>query len=203
MFTAHGKLRYDPRFRNRYDPWWALLECNDHDYSFYRWITKQNRAYKMHSADWLKMVGLPESDRVWTVDIPYGPVVRPAWGTHISVVRGEKPTNPDAWRKYQGKRFKFSYDPQYINTNGRHWWFRTICPELEEIRVELGLTPHPTYVHRYTGKTRINYMHLTFGKNAEVPSHKAVKKTETLITRKTSKKTKPETVVVRRRKPRR
>ena len=200
MFTSYGRLRYDPKFCKRFDPWWALLECNDHDYNLYRWLIKQRRSYKMHSADWLKMVGLPESDKVWTVDVPYGPVVRPAWGTHISVVRGEKPSNPDAWRKYQGKRFKFTYDPEYINTNGRHWWFRTHCPELEEVRVELGLTPQPTYVHRYTKRTKINHMHLTFGKNVETPSYKALKKNARATSRKAPKKTQPEVVVHRRRR---
>jgi len=184
MFTSYGYLQYDPRFATRYDPWWALLVCDKGLAAFYRNLVAQQRTVDLRSEDWLKMKGLPESDKSWPVKIPGQRLNPPAWGPHISIVRGEKPSNIKAWSKYQGKRFAFEYDPQYINTNGKHWWFRVTSPELEDVRLELGLTPQPTYIHYVTKEVTVNPFHLTIGSNVEAPPSKRTKSKTTLKPRK-------------------
>jgi hypothetical protein len=91
------------------------------------------------------------------------------------VIRGERDFNSakqqgvppvkasPLWGKYENKRVWFEFDPQYLNTNGKHWWIRVISPELESIREELGLTPQPTYFHRNSRTWRVNPFHLTIG----------------------------------------
>jgi hypothetical protein len=66
-----------------------------------------------------------------------------AWGSHVSIVRGERPANQDAWRKYQGKRVWFEYSPENVHGRFGYWWIEVRSPELERIRVELGLKPQP------------------------------------------------------------
>lgn len=173
MFTSYGRLNYDPVLGNRFNNWWALLDCNDGLTYYYRKMVTNNRSRFMQSCDWLKMIGLPPSNDSWTVKIPCASVVKPAWGNHISVIRGEQPINQQYWKKYQKMKFNFQYNPEDICTNGRHWWLTIVSKDLEDLRVELGLTPHPTYIDKNTGQIRGSPLHLTFGRNAEVPSSKA------------------------------
>ena len=80
----------------------------------------------------------------------------PKAGAHISVVRGGDidPVDPSfreaAWGQYQGKEYEFQYDPTTISFNGEFFWINTICPELSEIRVSLGLSPQPRYDYHLT-----------------------------------------------------
>jgi hypothetical protein len=69
----------------------------------------------------------------------------------------------------ENERIEFTYDPEYLNTNGRHFWIRAVSPRLEEIRTELGLTPQPTYFHRKSGTVRVNPFHLTIGSLLHMP----------------------------------
>lgn len=207
MFTSYGYLKYDPKFgqeltlgqhmhklrtgkdvkprlrksnKTRFDPWWAILICDDGLSRFYRSFIEKNRTITMSSAEWLKLRGLPDNDKLWDVNIPNGKVSPPSWGPHVSLIRGEKPIDESLWGKYEGKIFEFAYDPQYINTNGKHWWFRVISPELEAVRLELGLTPQPTYIHRMTQEERVNPFHFTIGSNVEAPPSKRHKRDEIL-----------------------
>lgn len=59
---------------------------------------------------------------------------------HISVVRKETPTNMAVWGKYQGSGLYFSYSP-IVCWDERYFWLRVNCPQLVEIRKELGLPP--------------------------------------------------------------
>lgn len=188
MFTSYGRLKYDPRFQTRYEPWWLLLQCDNGLSSFYRKLIEMERTYTVSSRDWMSVKGLEPSPFEWPIHIPYGKVTPSAWGAHISIVRGEEPPNKKAWKKYKNKRFKFKYDPRYINTNGKHWWFRAISPELEQIRLELGLTPEPTYIDYRTKELKVNHFHFTIGSNVEAPpSKRTKKKKDILITRKRKK----------------
>lgn len=193
IYKTYGTLKYDPVMRKIKNPWWALLMCDEGLSSFYRHLTMLDRTVTVISDDWLLSRNLFVPNNSWKIKIPYARVIRPDWGTHVSVVRGEKPLNESAWKKYNNKRFKIIYNPEFASTNGKHWWFRIKSPELEELRLELGLSRQPTYFDKLTGEKKYNYMHLTYGKNIEpvLSDNKNLKKQyrkEVEIFRKSKKK---------------
>ena len=132
MYKSSGRLLYDPtaekQVKTREDPYWLILECDAGISLYYRY--------------WLKKA-------------KYIDMIKPAWGAHISITRGEKITNKDAWKKHSGKKIDFEYVPE-VKSNGKHFWLSVISKELEEIRTELGLSPTP-----YWG------FHLTIGNKKE------------------------------------
>lgn len=77
---------------------------------------------------------------------------RPAWGAHISIVRGENVKN-DVWsqikEKYHQKPLKFVYEVS-PKTNGEHWWLKVTCEDFFLIRKELCLNPFPKFPYHLT-----------------------------------------------------
>jgi hypothetical protein len=73
------------------------------------------------------------------------------------MVRGENPSDKGKklWNSLIGKRLEFSYTPD-LQTNGKHWWLLVECPQIYEIRKELGLNPKPRHP-----------LHMTIATNAE------------------------------------
>jgi len=121
-FTSTGTLKYDPPHgqtwgKNSSSAWWVILECDPGIVGFYRWL-------------WEK--------RYWKK------LVKPAWGSHISVVRGEEPPHRSLWDRLEGKTFEFSYSPE-IHDNGEYVWLDAEVPELFKVREELGLPRHPEF----------------------------------------------------------
>jgi hypothetical protein len=123
---AKGRLRYDPTMPNHRDkePWWLVLECDPELGRYYRELVEVS---------------------LWrTVSL-----MRPAWGTHVSILRGEAPRkNEDKWAKDAGRVLEFEYEPVVL-TNGKHWWLKVECPGLAEVRRFYGLgsprvAPHLT-----------------------------------------------------------
>jgi hypothetical protein len=80
---------------------------------------------------------------------------RPAWETHISVIRDEKPSNESDWLKYDGQDIEFTYMPD-LEFNGIYVWMPVLCPNALDIREELGLPRNPFYD-----------LHLTVGNRKE------------------------------------
>ena len=80
---------------------------------------------------------------------PFIKLCQPSWGTHISIVRGEriKPHLRHLWRKYQGRTFDFEYDldahcvTSGINRDDQgHFWITDIrSDDIMNIRHELEL----------------------------------------------------------------
>lgn len=185
MFKSYGYIEYDPRTSTKFDKWWMVLKTDvikrKHGYSYvknglsayYRSLIMKERSVIVNSKEWLKANDL-DSKEEWPLSVRNVKVIRSAWGPHISVVRGEEPKNKKYWGKYQGERVEFSYDPRYINTNGKHWWFRIKSDRLLEIRRELGISPYPIYWSK--GQKRNLHFHLTLGTNAEAPSKKEYNK---------------------------
>jgi len=122
-FESTGTLIYDPHGRSEKtqhkvsDPWWALLFCEQGliDYANY-WLTNRGIYLYKHSL----------------------------YGGHISVIKGEEPPDKNLWKKSQGRKMTFKYSNKY-NHNHKYWWIFVECPELSEIRKELGLNPNPPY----------------------------------------------------------
>lgn len=149
-FTTTGKILYDPprptKLRRGTD-WWCVVQLDNAIHQYYRW--------------WL--------EKYWW-EFDRRPMKRdynaPAFGTHISVCRGEKPKNREAWKKRHGQRVTIEYCNvirQTGDTTGfdrpDHFWFLDArFPEYLDIRRELGLrtslngkpfTPHITIARSY------------------------------------------------------
>ena len=71
----------------------------------------------------------------------------PMYPMHVTAVREAKetPKNLQFWRKYDGERIEFTYDPD-IHIESVYIWLRVYCDRLSEIRRELGL---PQFFDRF------------------------------------------------------
>lgn len=71
-------------------------------------------------------------------------LMRPAWDSHITVIRNEEPPRKEVWERYAGKEVEFEYEnsPQ---TDGNYWWVPVSCQELLNVRTELGLPMNPEF----------------------------------------------------------
>lgn len=169
MLQSFGYLKYDPKnIETKYQDWWLILQCDEGLTAYYRhWIAKEYPTPVVSWA-WIEKAKI-ESDlhQAWFITQRGLKLNRSAWGSHVSVIRGEIPKKIRYWRKYQDRRIAFEYDPAYLNSNGKHWWFRIFSPELEEIRLELGLTPQPKFYNHHTKRYETNPFHLTVGVKSE------------------------------------
>lgn len=59
---------------------------------------------------------------------------------HVSVVRKVVPVNLGFWGRYEGEVVDFEYSPVVCN-EGVYYWLNVFSRRLEEVRVELGLSP--------------------------------------------------------------
>lgn len=126
MWDSTGKLIYDPKLSKFFKPWWMILKCDDGIIEYYQ--------------HWLKREGHE--------------IIVPAWGAHVSVIRGEEPSNKDAWKRYKDADIAFKSDG-YLHSNEWYWWIKVESPQLEGIRQELGLQPMPEYdFHITIGKCK-------------------------------------------------
>jgi len=180
MFRSYGYIDYDPRGPGvKFRPNWMILRCdsfvkdkklfykrNSMD-AYYRWLIRKNRFTVVSSDLWLSWRGLSSDRSPWKVKVKNRALTKSVWGPHISVIRGERIKNKKLWDAYQKEKVWFEYDPRYINTNGKHWWFRIISPRLKEIRIELGLTPQPMFYSHKEKKKKVNPFHYTIGVNAD------------------------------------
>lgn len=115
MIELTVKIKYDPKVLNATDAmfkkWWMIATVDGDFTEYYAWHVN-------------KRTGLLFQ--------------KPAWGAHISVIRGEEPLN-NKWMLHDGKEIVVQYDPD-LRTNGEHWWANVKSEQLLDIREELGLT---------------------------------------------------------------
>lgn len=130
-----GKLLFDPvpisgNKKKMFKPWWLILKLDDDITAYYRWFFIREKGLMLQKS---------------------------AWGSHVSVIRGEV-VDKDLWEqikeKYSGKEIEIEYE-LIPKTNGKHVWLRSISKELLEIREEFGL-----------GKSEIGF-HITLGSPIE------------------------------------
>ena len=69
---------------------------------------------------------------------------KPKYEPHISVVRKVVPTNLQHWGKYEDKQIEFQYDNN-IHFGTQYIWLNCFSKELENIRLELGLSIHDEF----------------------------------------------------------
>ncbi len=79
---------------------------------------------------------------------------------HISVVRNETPANMENWGKYENQKIEFSYGNQIYNGQV-YWWINAFSTQLEEIRIELGLSISEYYTQPPDGFNKC--FHITLG----------------------------------------
>jgi len=128
VLTFNPKAIRDPSGK-MFKPWWVIVKVNDDIVEFYSWFLEREFGIKLQ---------------------------RPAFGAHVSLIRGEKPTNEKKWedaqKKWEGTQLKLKYwSPP--RTNGKHWWLRLSDEsELENIREEIGYSKKGMWI-----------LHLTIG----------------------------------------
>jgi len=126
-------------------PGWAILECDMGWYHLYKYWLRSNLP-----REWRMVV---DADRAYAgVDnrkfkiepklALVGRVDPPAWGPHISIIRGERLPDSRAWRRYDGTVVRFSYNPE-LRYNDNHFWLDVQCNQLLDLREELGLRREP------------------------------------------------------------
>ena len=118
---AEGTVIYDPHGRSAKsrhivsEPWWVLLLCDNEIPSYYNyWLKKRGVYIEKYSL----------------------------YGSHVSLVKGEKIVNKNIWKKHHKKKVVFEYS-HTIFDNGKHWWLLAKSPFFAQIRTELGLSPKP------------------------------------------------------------
>lgn len=141
MFKANGRIVYDPPrpgLKLKRD-WWCILDIiNGHDLCrYYRWWV-----YRQYMID----------------------LVDPAWGAHVSIIRGERPNDDkmNLWKKYNGQKVDFNYSHNVRwagDKTGVHWrdavfWFVDVdAPHLLNIRKEMD-KPYDWNLHLTIGRIR-------------------------------------------------
>lgn len=126
-YTGTGRIIYDPdrgKMKRRTE-WWCVLHTYGEVHKYYRWFLDKHW-WEIESGGYKRSYN------------------EPAWGAHISVVRGETPPNQEFWSKYNGEKIDFEYSPIIKST--KEYGYRDSfyildvrCPRLNEIRKELGL----------------------------------------------------------------
>lgn len=118
-----GIIRYDPDrgdMKRRTD-WWCVVETCPGIPLYYTWLL--------------------------TRSVPGLRVARGAWGSHISVIRGERPPRDKMhlWKKYDGQRVEFTYDILPVRrpiklgqARGDVFFIHVHCQKLIDIRNEFG-----------------------------------------------------------------
>lgn len=127
-----GIVTYDPFRNGKVDPFWCVIECDKEITRYYRaWLQREKH-----------MV-----------------LAQPSWDAHISVVRGERKANqPKLWNKYHKWEIDFEYQHGVIDSvkdkdqPGTFYWIDVKCPQLNEIRSELGLITGRSF-HLTIGRT--------------------------------------------------
>jgi hypothetical protein len=67
---------------------------------------------------------------------------RPSHGEHVTIIGNEIPTNPEGWNNYAGKSIGL-YLKHKIDYSDTCYWLEVDCPDAEQIRIDLGLSPKP------------------------------------------------------------
>jgi hypothetical protein len=128
MYKSTGKLVYTPQSHLGSNDKWLVLMCDDEISKYYRSLF-----YKEYP--WL------------------GKLTRPVWGTHVSVIRGEKIPNDHLWKLKANELIEFEYEPG-VEDNGEYYWLKVKCDALLEIRHKYGLTRQPRFgLHLTIGRT--------------------------------------------------
>jgi hypothetical protein len=119
MYKSIGKLVYSPRTHLADSKRWLVVLCDDAISEYYRTLFYR--------------------------EFPYlGKLIRPVWGTHISVLRNEYVPNYNLWRMDENKIIEFEYEPG-VKDNGEYFWLSVRCEYLEDLRERYGVSRFPQF----------------------------------------------------------
>lgn len=116
-------LEYDPRYGNKFNPWWLISNIDGDISAYYRWFVTKELGIKL---------------------------LKPAFGNHISIITGEKPPL-DGWGYLNGTPINFHYTSE-IFTNGEFWWLNVKSDDAINIRKKLGLPKKEIGLHLTIGR---------------------------------------------------
>ncbi len=120
----------------RSEPKFMFLECDRNMAKFYRHLAKQSGVS----------------------------LISQRHDCHISIIRTEELLGEQILLKtYNDEEVEFCGNPEYIQFNDRHYWFRIISPRLEEIRMSLGFCSQPAEINP-DGSINTYPFHLTIGR---------------------------------------
>ena len=128
MIKSIGKLVYTPRTHLASSDRWLVLMCDDAISEYYRCLFYREYPH-------------------------LGKLTRPVWGTHVSIIRGERIPNYNLWKMDANKIIEFEYEPG-VHDNGEYYWLNVKCDKLAEIRKLYGLKRNPQFgLHLTIGRT--------------------------------------------------
>lgn len=120
-FKTKGRIEYNPargKLKKKPD-WWCIVHIDPEISRYMRYWLEKDSGLK---------------------------IAMPSWGTHVSVIRGEKPTEEMMylWKKYDGEEVEIEYSinvRQSGDTTGFdrpdcYWFIDVKCPFLIDIRKE-------------------------------------------------------------------
>lgn len=128
IMKSVGKLVYSPRSHLGSNEKWLVLMCDDEISKYYRTLFYREQPWN-------------------------GKLTRPVWGTHISVIRGERIPNNHLWGLDSNKIVDFEYVGG-VQDNKEYYWLKALCPYLSELRIKYGLDKEPKFgFHLTIGRT--------------------------------------------------
>lgn len=114
-FQTTGVIKYDPHRPGlrRNNNWWCVVETDDDITHYYRWLLERRYHITTHP---------------------------PSWGSHISIIRGERPpqNKQHLWKMYDGIKLDDIWYSGYIGGNGKFWWVRVYHPLFKQIRKQFN-----------------------------------------------------------------
>jgi hypothetical protein len=137
IHSSKGIIQYDPYrpgLKKKKD-WWCVLNIDADITRYYRWWAFKEMGVELN---------------------------KPSWGSHVSIIRGEKPfpNNMDLWKKYNGLEVEFTYSSNVRQAGDRtglsvpspFWFIDVECDFLIDIRKEMGF-PYDYGLHLTIGRT--------------------------------------------------
>ena len=126
MFKSTGKLVYDPQFpgQRKAGQFWLMVSVDEQIARYYKWLLLKERCLSINTGG--------------------------IWGTHISVVRGERDRPKTGWwGSNDGEIVDFEYS-ETVEGDGTYFWLPVRSQKLAEIRVGYGLSPEPYFPFHLT-----------------------------------------------------
>lgn len=129
-----GMIQYDPPRPGlrKNTNWWCIVTIDPEITRYYRWWIQKTFHIKE--------------------------LKPPSWDAHISVIRGEKPTDDllHLWKKYDNQSIEFKYEhypkcASSYKTTGNYWYIDIECPTLTQIRQEFN-KPSDWTLHLTVGR---------------------------------------------------
>lgn len=129
-----GYIDYDPDRQDmkRRTQYWCVLQLSNDLVRYYQYFVRKEKHIQIEM---------------------------PAWGAHVSIIRGEKPDDEHIhlWKKHHKRKIKIRFKPEIVEVKdrkkgGNFYIINFQSPEIDEIRRELGLPVYPDY-HITIGRT--------------------------------------------------